>query len=91
MGGKMYEFEWTKQAVKDFEKLSKSEYAKKGQELLEIVQKNPYQNPPWFKTLAGKFKGMISRRISQQHRLVYEVIEEEKVVIIESMWTHYHE
>ena len=91
MVGKMYKFEWTKQAVKDWERLSQSAYAKKGKELLEMIQDNPYQSPPRFKSLTGNFKGMYSRRISQQHRLVYEVIEEEKVILINSMWTHYHE
>ena len=87
----MYRFKWTKQAIKDWERLAKSEYAEKGKQLLEMIQLNPYQSPPWFKTLSGKHRGMFSRRISQQHRLVYDVIEEEKIILLYSMWTHYHE
>ena len=87
----MYKFKWTRQAIKDWERLSQSEYAKKGKALLEIIQKNPYQSPPWFKTLEGKHQGMFSRRISLGHRLVYDVIEEEKLILIYSIWTHYHQ
>ena len=57
--------------------------------LLELIKKNPFKNPPPFETLIGNFKGLYSRRINRQHRLVYRVLEDEKIIIIVSMWTHY--
>lgn len=79
-----------KQAEKDKEKI-KQDPALKGnvEKLLEIIQSNPYQNPPPYETLIGNMKGLYSRRINRQHRLVYRVLEEEKVIMIVSMWTHY--
>lgn len=79
-----------KQAEKDKEKI-KQFPALKGnvEKLLEIIQSNPYQNPPPYEMLIGNMKGLYSRRINRQHRLVYRVLEEEKVIMIVSMWTHY--
>jgi len=79
-----------KQAEKDKEKI-KQYPALKGnvEKLLEIIQSNPYQNPPPYEMLIGNMKGLYSRRINRQHRLVYRVLEEEKVIMIVSMWTHY--
>lgn len=58
-------------------------------ELLAIIAENPFQNPPPYEKLVGDMSGMYSRRINRQHRLVYEVDEERRIVRIISMWTHY--
>ena len=87
----MYKLLWTKQAKKDWKIIRQSEYKDKTQSLLQIIEQDPYKKPPKFKTLSGNLKGSCSRRISQQHRLVYEVFEEEKSIKIISMLTHYHE
>lgn len=79
-----------KSAEKDKEKIKSIPALKtKTDRLLEILKTNPYQNPPPYEKLVGDFKGLYSRRINRQHRLVYRVIEEEKAVIIVSMWSHY--
>lgn len=79
---------YTKQAQKDAKKLSSSGLKVKAKELLKIVELNPYQNPPYEK-LVGDLAGAYSRRINIQHRLVYQVIEEQKTVKVLRMWTHY--
>ncbi|SJM89603.1 Addiction module toxin, Txe/YoeB family (fragment) [Crenothrix polyspora] len=61
----------------------------KVKELLELISQDPYAYPPEFEFLKGDFKGAISRRINKQHRLVYEVIENEPVIKVIMMWTHY--
>lgn len=79
-----------KQAQKDKEKIKQYPALKENVEkLLDIIQSNPYQNPPPYEMLIGNMKGLYSRRINRQHRLVYRVLEEEKVIMIVSMWTHY--
>jgi len=80
---------YTKQAKKDAKKLSSSDLKDKAKSLLEIIQLNPYQNPPAYEKLVGDLDGAYSRRINIQHRLVYQVVEEENVVKILRMWTHY--
>ena len=80
---------YTKQAQKDAKKLSASNLRHKAQELLDIIQGNPYQNPPPYEKLVGDLAGTYSRRINIQHRLVYDVIEAENTVKILRMWTHY--
>lgn len=80
---------FTKQALKDAKKLSASGLRSKAEHLLLIVESNPYQNPPPFEKLIGDLAGIISRRITIQHRLVYQVLEKEKAVKIIRMWTHY--
>lgn len=80
---------WTSAAAKDREKLTGSleENAKK---LIVVLRQNPYQNPPPFERLRGKkYKGLYSRRINDQHRLVYEIRVEERIVEIRSAWGHY--
>lgn len=80
----------TKAALKDKEKIKGNKALKsKVKNLIELISKNPYESPPSFEKLKGDLDGLISRRINIQHRLVYEVYEEEKVVKIISMWTHY--
>lgn len=80
---------YAKQAVKDAKKLSASGLKQKTQELLAILKTNPFQNPPPYEKLVGDLVGAYSRRISIHHRLVYEVIEQENVVRVLRMWTHY--
>lgn len=80
---------YTKQAQKDAEKLSSSGLKPKAQSLLDILKENPFQNPPPYEKLVGDLSGAYSRRINIQHRLVYQVYEEERVVKVLRMWTHY--
>ncbi len=84
-----WELFYTKQAQKDAKKLSHSGLKRKAQLLLEIVSKNPYQNPPPYEKLVGDLLGAYSRRINIQHRLVYQVLENEKAIKVLRMWTHY--
>jgi toxin YoeB len=80
---------FTKQAQKDAKKLSSANLRSKAEELLEILKENPFRNPPRYEKLVGDLAGSYSRRINIQHRLVYQVLEEERVVKILRMWTHY--
>jgi toxin YoeB len=80
---------FTKQAQKDARKLASSNLRDKAQALLDIIQVNPFQNPPPYEKLIGDLEGAYSRRINIQHRLVYEIIESEGTVKILRMWTHY--
>jgi len=80
---------YTKQAQKDAKKLSSSGLKDKAKNLLDIVSLNPYQNPPPYEKLVGDLSGAYSRRINIQHRLVYQVIEDQKTVKVLRMWTHY--
>ncbi len=80
---------YTKQAQKDAKKLASSNLKEKAEELLAVLEENPFQNPPPYEKLIGDLSGAYSRRINIQHRLVYEVIESEQVVKIVRMWTHY--
>ena len=91
MGGhNMYKLIWSKQAIKDWKQLERSEYVGKARELLCIIKDEPYKEPPRVKTLSGNLSGLYSRRINQQHRLVYEIDEQNKIAKIVSMWIHYH-
>nr|WP_199303874.1 Txe/YoeB family addiction module toxin [Nodosilinea sp. FACHB-131] len=80
---------FTKQAQKDAKKLVASNLKQKAQGLLDVLQADPFQNPPPYEKLMGDLAGAYSRRINIQHRLVYEVIEAEHTVKILRMWTHY--
>ena len=80
---------FTKQAQKDAKKLKASGLKPKAERLLEILELNPYQNPPPFEKLVGDLAGACSRRINIQHRLVYQVLEDVKTVKIIRLWTHY--
>jgi Txe/YoeB family toxin of toxin-antitoxin system len=85
----MYEVKLSKRAQKDLQKLKQSGLSKKAKSLVDIMKENPWQNPPPYEKLVGDLNGFYSRRINVQHRLVYKVFAEEKVVAIYSMWTHY--
>ena len=80
---------FTKQAQEDARKLADAGLKRKAEVLLEIVQTNPLQSPPSFEKLVGDLAGAYSRRINIQHRLVYQILEDELVVKIIRMWTHY--
>ena len=80
---------YARQAQKDAKKLAASGLKEKAAELLRIVQIDPFQNPPPYEKLVGDLAGAYSRRINIQHRLVYEVLECERVVKVLRMWTHY--
>jgi toxin YoeB len=80
---------YTNQAQKDAKKLSAAGLKKKAQILLEILEKNPYQNPPPYEKLVGDLAGAYSRRINVQHRLVYQVLKDKQVVKVIRLWTHY--
>ena len=80
---------YTKQAQKDAEKLAAADLKPKAQALLAVLGENPYQTPPPFEKLVGDLSGAYSRRISIQHRLVYQVLDEAKTVKVLRMWTHY--
>jgi Txe/YoeB family toxin of toxin-antitoxin system len=80
---------YTGQAQKDAKKLARSGLKPNALELLEIIRKNPFQNPPPYEKLVGDLKGAYSRRINIQHRLVYQVLEPEQTVKVIRLWTHY--
>jgi toxin YoeB len=88
-GSQDYKLVFARQAQKDAKKLSAAGLKGKAQELLELIAHDPYQSPPRFEKLVGNLSGAISRRINIQHRLVYQVIEEEKTIKVLRMWTHY--
>jgi Txe/YoeB family toxin of toxin-antitoxin system len=80
---------FTAQAKRDAKKLSASGLRTKAEELLDILRTNPYQTPPPYEKLLGDLSGAYSRRINIQHRLVYQVIEQEKIVKVIRLWSHY--
>jgi toxin YoeB len=84
-----WELVFTKQAQKDANKLSAAGLKDKAQKLLAIIKDNPYQNPPPYEKLVGDLLGAYSRRINIQHRLVYQIYNEEKIVKVIRLWTRY--
>ena len=86
-----YKILYSKLALKDAKKLSGSNLSEKAKILIEILKKNPFENPPPYEKLVGNLTGIYSRRINIQHRLVYEVREEDKIVRIHRMWSNYGE
>ena len=85
----MWKLHFTKQAKKDAKKLSDAGLKRKAEELITIVQENPFQSPPPFEKLVGDLEGAYSRRINIQHRFIYQVLEKEKAVKVLRLWTHY--
>ena len=94
----MYKLVYTKQSLKDLDNLKKANISQKAKVLVDLIRKNPYQNPPRYERLVGKLDGVLSRRINIQHRLVYQVYEEpftengieyRGTIKIIRMWTHY--
>jgi toxin YoeB len=80
---------FTRQAQKDARKLADSGLREKAEELLEILRTDPWQQPPRFEKLVGDLAGAYSRRISVQHRLVYQILPKPRTVKVLRMWTHY--
>lgn len=80
---------FTKQAQKDAVKLAAAGLRPKAEALLEVLRNDPFQRPPPFEKLVGDLRGAYSRRINIQHRLVYEVLEDVRMVKVLRMWTHY--
>jgi len=80
---------YTKQAQKDAKKLAASGLKPKAQGLLALIAEDPYRRPPPFEKLIGDLAGAYSRRINIQHRVVYEVLEDERVVKVLRLWSHY--
>jgi toxin YoeB len=80
---------FTKQAQKDAKKLSSAGLRPKAETLLDVIRKNPFQNPPPYEKLVGDLAGAYSRRINIQHRLVYQALPEIKTVKVIRLWTHY--
>jgi Txe/YoeB family toxin of toxin-antitoxin system len=84
-----WELAFSKQALKDAKKVKAAGLKPRVEELLALLEKDPFQNPPSFEKLVGDLAGAYSRRINIQHRLVYEVFTKERVVRVLRMWTHY--
>ena len=84
-----YRLVYTGQAQRDAKKISRAGLKKNVTRLFTILEENPYQSPPRCEKLLGDLEGAYSRRINIQHRLVYQILEEEKIVKVIRMWTHY--
>ena len=80
---------YTKQAQKDAKKLASSGLKPKAKTLIDILKEDPYSSPPTFEKLIGDLSGAYSRRINIQHRIVYQILESEKVVKVLRLWSHY--
>jgi Txe/YoeB family toxin of toxin-antitoxin system len=80
---------FTKQAQKDAKKISSSDLKSKAEDIIEILKQNPYQTPPSYEKLVGDLSGAYSRRLNIQHRIVYQIFNDEKIVKVIRMWTHY--
>ena len=85
----MWRVVFTKQAQKDAKKLAAAGLRTKAEKLLDILRENPYKTPPTYEKLLGDLSGAYSRRINIQHRLVCQILDNEKVVKVIRMWTHY--
>ena len=84
-----WEIVFTKQAQKDAKKVASAGLKAKAQILLDVIKENPFQNPPPYEKLVGDLAGAYSRRINIQHRLIYQVYVEQRVVKVIRLWTHY--
>lgn len=80
---------FTRQAQKDARKLGPAGLRRKTEQLLDILHGNPYQTPPRYEKLVGDLSGAYSRRINIQHRLIYQILDDERTVKVLRMWTHY--
>ncbi|ABY93529.1 MULTISPECIES: Txe/YoeB family addiction module toxin [Clostridia] len=84
-----YKLKFSKYALKDAKKLEACGLDKKAKEILKILKENPHQNPPPYEKLKGDLQGKLSRRINIQHRIIYEILEDEHIIKMYRMWTHY--
>jgi toxin YoeB len=93
MFGKIRMVKWklvyTRQAQKDAKKIKAAGLKEKAIEILEIIEKDPFQTSPPYEKLVGDLSGAYSRRINIQHRMIYQVLKEEKIVKVIRMYTHY--
>lgn len=89
LGLVMYKLYYTSRAKKDAQLIKSSNLKSKVEALLNLITEQPYAYPPEFEVLKGDLKGALSRRINKQHRLVYEVLEQEQAIKVIMMWTHY--
>lgn len=80
---------FTKQAQKDAKKLKAAGLKPKAEKLIALLCQNPYETPPRYEKLIGDLSGAYSRRINIQHRLVYQILKDEKTIKVIRMWTHY--
>lgn len=80
---------FTKKAQKDAKKLSASNLKAKAEAIIQILREDPYQVPPPYEKLVGDLAGAFSRRINIQHRIVYQVLDDENTIKVIRMWTHY--
>jgi toxin YoeB len=80
---------YTRQAQRDARKIAAAGLRPKAERILEILSQNPFQTPPPFEKLLGDLSGAYSRRVNIQHRLIYQILEEERTVKVIRMWTHY--
>ena len=85
----MWNLLFTNQAKKDAKKLKASGLKLKTEKLLVVIRQNSYQNPPPYEKLVGDLNGAYSRRINIQHRLIYQVLNDEQTIKVLRMWTHY--
>lgn len=87
----MWIIKFTKNAEKDKKLIKSAGLEERVKKLLNLIAKNPFQNPPSYEKLVGDLQGYYSRRINLQHRLVYKVYEDINTVVVHSMWSHYGE
>lgn len=85
----MYKIVYIKKVIKDIPKIKSNGLSDKLKGLIDVIKINPFKNPPPYEKLLGDLDGAYSRRINIQHRLVYQVYEEEKTIKIISIWSHY--
>jgi len=84
-----WEVVFTREAQKDAKKLASSHLKSRAMQLLQLLSEDPFRTPPGFERLVGDLAGFYSRRINIQHRLVYQVLPDQRVVKVLRMWTHY--
>jgi len=80
---------YTKQAQKNAKKIASANLKDKTLDILNIIENDPYQSLPYYEKLVGDLSGAYSRRINIQHRIVYQIYDDQKIVKIIRMWTHY--
>ena len=85
----MWIIKFTKNAEKDKKLIKSAGLEERVKKLLNLIAKNPFQNPPSYEKLVGDLQGYYSRRINLQHRLIYKVYEDINTVVVHSMWSHY--
>lgn len=84
-----WEVLFTRQAQKDAKKIAHAGLRRQAEALLEVLARNPFETPPRYEKLVGDLDGAYSRRINIQHRLVYQILEKERIVKVIRLWSHY--